>query len=119
MTRKKNRTPAAKREIQSILRNSTREHLVCRDLQHAWEWRTDMTPISRTVDGKRIRTVSRVLSCMRCQTQRMDEYELPTFQRLRSSYTYPDGYLAKRHGTHVQVSDIRQEVFRRMTNGAW
>lgn len=108
-----------KRKVKYPLTNAQKDHLVCRDLMHSWTWVTDMIPNTRVVDTKRVKTVTRVVECQRCQTRREDEYMLPTFERVRSMYVYPEGYLAKRHGTHLRVADIRAEVYRRMTKGAW
>lgn len=114
MTSKPDNIPTEK-----ILAEKGEEVLVCRDLSHSWRWVTDMEPTTRKVGNRRIRTVVRTIICTRCETQRTDEYRLPTFEKLRTVYTYPEGYLAKRHGTHLRVAEIRAEIYRRIKKGAW
>ena len=119
MTRRKTKDKAqpqvSARQIQHALKNTTREHLVCRDLMHAWQWRTDLVP--HRIDRKVVE-VTRVLSCLRCSTTREDTYAVPSFARVSSRYVYPDGYLVHQGG-HIPVSSVRSEVYRRMNLGAW
>lgn len=100
---------------QTDLTGAEKTHLVCRDLMHAWQWTTDLIP--HRIDRKVVE-VTRVLACLRCETQREDTYRVPTFERLKSRYVYPDGYLIHQGG-HVPVSDVRREVYARMTTGSW
>jgi len=97
------------------LTDAEKTHLVCRDLMHAWEWTTDLIPHR---EDRRITTVTRVLACLRCETQREDTYRVPTFERLKSRYVYPEGYLVHQGG-HVPVADVRREVWGRMSSGSW
>lgn len=109
------------RKARLVLKEAPSQHLVCRDLMHAWEWVTDLTPNTNKSNqvGRRLKTVTRVLACTRCETQRTDEYEVPSFTRIRTMYSYPEGYLARQNNVHVKVADVRAEVYRRMVNGEW
>jgi hypothetical protein len=104
-----------KKDTPVDLTETSKTHLVCRDLMHAWEWTTDLVP--HRVDRK-IVEVTRVLACLRCETTREDTYKVPTFERLKSRYVYPDGYLVHQGG-HVPKTTVRAEVFKRMQKGAW
>lgn len=97
------------------LTGTSKTHLVCRDLMHAWQWQTDLVP--HRIDRKVVE-VTRLLSCLRCATTREDTYRVPTFERIKSRYIYPDGYLVHQGG-HVPVQDVRREVYTRMTKGEW
>jgi hypothetical protein len=97
------------------LSHADKEHLVCRDLMHAWSFLTDMTPHR---EERKITTVTRILSCLRCETQREDTYRVPTFERVRTRYVYPEGYLVHQGG-HVPVQDVRREVWHRISNRNW
>jgi hypothetical protein len=103
------------RQIQGVLKNTARDHLVCRDLMHAWKFTTDLVP--HRIDRKVVE-VTRVLECLRCETTREDTYKVPSFERVKSRYVYPDGYLVHQGG-HVPVTFVRSEIYRRMTTGAW
>lgn len=98
-----------------VLDNATNTHLVCRDLMHAWSWQTDLVP--HRIDRKVVE-VTRMLACLRCAALREDTYKVPTFERVKSRYIYPDGYLVQGRG-HVPVQDVRREVYHRMTKGSW
>ena len=98
------------------LTGTDKTYIVCRDLMHAWEWTTDLIPHR---EEKKVTTVTRVLTCLRCETLREDTYRVPTFERLKSRYVYPDGYVVHSGGGHVPVATVRAEVYRRMTKGAW
>ena len=107
---------AKKRKVDVDLTDTSKTHLVCRDLHHAWEWQTDLLP-NRDED-RRITSVTRVLSCLRCGTNRRDEYTVPSFTRMKSTYEYPEGYVTHQGG-HVPVAVVRAEVYRRMTSKKW
>jgi hypothetical protein len=109
MATSKDKAPADLKHHDSVF-------LECRDFMHAWTWQTDFNVVK--TQG-RITSVTRVVACLRCGTLRADEYEVPSFQRVRSSYTYPDGYLMPGHKGHVPVATIRAEIMRRFRSGAW
>jgi hypothetical protein len=89
----------------------SQQHLVCRDLAHAWKWESDIVP--KRIDRKVV-SIERMLSCLRCGTIRHDTYSVPDFQRVKSQYTYPEHYLVPNSG-HVRVSFVREEIFKRWT----
>lgn len=110
---------ASRKEIPSVeadLKGRDTIHLACRDFMHAWEWQTDF--VQRRTQG-RITSVTRTIICIRCDTVREDEYELPSFQRIKSNYTYPDDYLIAGHKGHIPVAAVRAEIMRRFKAGAW
>jgi hypothetical protein len=92
--------------------------LQCRDFGHSWQWQTDFIP-HREAGSRKMSYVSRLIICLRCGTVRMDEYLLPTFDRIKSSYIYPSDYLMPGHKGHVPVSTIRAEIMRRFKTGVW
>jgi len=100
------------------LKLSDNLYLQCRDFGHAWTWQTDFTP-HREADSRKWAYVSRIIVCFRCGTIRIDEYMLPTFDRIKSSYTYATDYLLPGHKGHVRVADVRAEIMRRFKSGAW
>jgi hypothetical protein len=77
----------AEREISSI-------SLLCRDMRHAWRPVGDNVLVKK--QGK-VRTFSRVLECMRCETTRTDVYEITrtSVVRVHTKYGYPRGYHVK------------------------
>ena len=107
----------AKKEVPPVevdLKSRDTSHLACRDWSHAWTWETDF--VQRRTGGK-ITSVTRSLFCVRCGTLRHDEYEVPSFQRIKSSYTYPADYLIAGHKGHIPVAAVRAEIYRRFKNG--
>lgn len=79
--------------------------LLCRDVHHAWE-----VVGFDTIGGG---MVARTASCVRCTTERVDEWTLGG-ARVRSYYRYPEGYQFR----GVDMTDdprmaLRREVMRR------
>jgi hypothetical protein len=107
-----------KPEVEVDLTTHDRFHLQCRDFKHAWTWVTDFVP-HKDVETKRVATVTRTLKCMRCATVRHDEYAIPSFDRVKSSYEYPDGYLVHESHGHVPVAMVRSEIMRRANRKEW
>lgn len=93
--------------------------LACRDMRHAWQWQTDYTPSTVGAGRKARATVVRSLICTRCKTVRYDEYALPDFDRVKSTYTYPDNYVTKGHTGHIPVASVRGEIVSRLQGGTW
>jgi hypothetical protein len=91
-------------------------HIQCRDLKHAWTFATDIIP-QREEGSRKITSITRVLQCIRCGTERHDEYSVPSFERLHSHYTYVEGYLLPGTHGHIPVSEVRAEMYRRWTKG--
>ena len=120
MAMKKSAKPS-KKAVPSIdidLKQSEKAHLMCRDFSHSWDWMTDLVP-HRESGSSKVTYVTRILICLRCGTMRHDEYMVPSFTRVKSSYTYAANYLLPGHKGHIPVSVVRQEVFRRFRNGSW
>lgn len=68
--------------------------LWCRDVQHSWN------PYNVTISRNRIvrrNEVHQILLCARCGTLKT-RVMTPGGEMLRSSYSYPQGYLAKDQG---------------------
>lgn len=91
------------------------QSLQCRDFGHGWTHSTDFG--ARKDKEGRLSYVARILVCIRCGTMRNDEYELPSFQRIKSTYIYPENYLIPGHKGHIPVATVRAEIFRRMKKG--
>jgi hypothetical protein len=100
------------------LKQSDNLFLQCRDFGHSWQWQTDFVP-HKDAESRRLTYVSRVIVCFRCGTIRVDEYTLPSFDRIKSSYTYATDYLLPGHKGHIPVSMVRAEIMRRFRAGAW
>lgn len=91
------------------------EWVICRDMRHAWEVENDFHV---TAGNKRmIREVQRILSCLRCRTERTETYHLATnggLEKVHQRYTYPDHYQLKGVPRGNKPSSIIQaEQFRR------
>jgi hypothetical protein len=64
----------------------------CRDMRHAWKVVQSYRYID---DGETTRTpkyVSRKLECNRCGCVRTDVLNVRTFDKVATSYDYPEGY---------------------------
>lgn len=90
------------------LENVSENYLECRDLKHSWTWATDFVDYK---DGGKIVSVTRALRCTRCRTVRYDEYSAKTMEKVRGSYSYPDGYHIT--GGHLPVPEVRRELYLR------
>lgn len=89
------------------------QHLICRDLLHAWYTVQDFT-IRDSETKRRVGIIRRVLECTRCHTQREDLIWLKSFERLSSRYIYPEGYrIEGGHRGLTKKTEIREEVYKR------
>ncbi len=84
----------------------TDQHLLCRDKGHYWLHVTDKV---LSTYKKQVRQISREWRCPRCATTCTEILHVPSFNIESRKYAYPDGYLVKRTGDRVHVSDIRRE----------
>jgi hypothetical protein len=80
----------------------------CRDLRHAWETSTDIILIE---EKGQVRHFARTLVCLRCHTERIDEYKISNvaLSRVRTRYVYPKGYQIK---GGIPVAEVRFQMFR-------
>lgn len=87
--------------------DSVIQYLPCRDLRHSWESVGDNVLIE---ERGQVRHFSRTLECARCSTQRIDEYRMSrvALARVRSRYSYPQGYQVK---GGLKVADARLALF--------
>jgi len=89
---------------------ATQSVLQCRDEGHTWRHVTDL--VTTGVDG-RVTEFTQVRQCTECGTRRQRTIAVPSFSVVRTTYTYPDGYLVK-PGVRLARSDVRREVFSRL-----
>jgi hypothetical protein len=118
--------------MSASLRTLDDTYLTCRSLKHAWEvWSfRKLDPEDEDRWGARIRAkhhgtpIKRVLTCLRCGTERIDMFVRRTpsqrdmgtylpFERVSSFYRYPDGYVLE--GDRPAFIDYAVEQFRRGT----
>jgi hypothetical protein len=105
-----------KKAVEADLTELREPVLACRDFKHAWSWVTDFS-LRKDAETKKVTRVTRELVCVRCGTIRHDEYELPSFDRIKSTYEYTQGYLIP-GSRHIPVSEVRQEILRRFKQRA-
>jgi hypothetical protein len=86
-------------------------HIRCRELGHAWDWQPNKHDVVKM--GARVVGLYRVLTCLRCGSDRTETLSLETGERSHTKYSYADGYVAKGEG-RVPVSSIRLELLRRV-----
>lgn len=88
------------------------EMLLCRDLRHAWSFKTDEGFV-RNRRGKLVR-ITRVSRCERgCGCTRTEEIEVPSFERVgKPQIHYPEGYQIR--GGGLDVTDYRREYYARL-----
>jgi hypothetical protein len=81
---------------------------MCRDLRHAWDSIGDTILIEQ---NGQVRHFARTLRCLRCETERVDEYKISTvaLTRIRSRYTYVPGYQIK---GGIPIADVRFHLFK-------
>jgi hypothetical protein len=104
------------RKRPNLLGDSENTYLHCRDFGHAWQWETDFEPI-RT--ERKVTGMTRVVSCLRCETRRYDVYALPSMNKVKSVYEYAEGYRLVGVKGHVPVSEVRQEILSRIKRKEW
>jgi hypothetical protein len=103
-------SPTRVSDVEDLTRAARR----CRDLGHAWDWTGDFDIVR---SGRRIIEASRVATCERCQTERVQVIEIPSMRVKRRSYTYPDAYLGTR-GAPLSGGDIRRWEIERVLSTA-
>ena len=81
---------------------------MCRDLRHAWDSIGDTVLIEQ--QGQ-VRHFARTLRCIRCETERVDEYKISNIAlaRVRSRYRYPEKYQIK---GGAPIAEVRFHMFR-------
>lgn len=82
-------------------------HLECRDVGHLWSQISYGRPTDRNT------VVPRVLVCGRCESERHEEINTKTGEKLSYSYKYADGYLLPRGSGKYVRAWARQEVVAR------
>lgn len=90
------------------------EWVMCRDMRHAWGVKENFHV---TQGGKRLQEIERVLICSRCETLRVETYNLTRsgMEKVRQHYEYPDHYQIKGvpRGNKPQ-SMVQAEQYRRV-----
>ncbi len=104
--------------LRKSLKSVHKDHLWCRDLGHHWEWMTDFTP-RRSAGSRQATSVTRVVICLRCGTMRHDEYSLPSFAVLKSTYRIACDYPVADVDGSVPVAQVRAEILRRFKANTW
>lgn len=86
------------------------EMLLCRDLRHAWSFKTDENFYRQR--GKLVR-ITRISRCERgCGCTRSEELAVPSFERIgKPQIHYPPGYQFR--GGGLDVTDFRREYYSR------
>lgn len=85
-------------------RNGSTPYVECRTLRHAWDPMT-------TREGW-----SLSLLCVRCATERHDDFDGVTGELDARRYIYPSGYKLTA-GTTPAMQDLRVELMRRIRSG--
>src|SRR5437660_1472348 len=80
-------------------------YLECRDVRHAWR-------TAGWFRGQR-RALRRVLECIRCSTQRIDEFKADGSERTILGYRHADGYLLAGDGRPTAI-ELRKAVISRI-----
>jgi hypothetical protein len=84
--------------------------LLCRSMNHPWQ-RIPLGPTRRAELLKLGQTEFHWV-CIRCQSRRIDLFELPSFATLTSKIEYSDDYLVKDKGTgRLPRSEARLAMF--------
>lgn len=87
--------------------------IMCRDMRHAWTVEQDFHVVKVQ---KKASEIKRVLTCMRCSTERIETYHATDWglEKLRQHYSYPDHYQIHGVPRGVKPSFIIQgEQYRR------
>lgn len=88
------------------------EFLLCRDISHSWDPYSAQVGQNKTT---RRREVRQVFLCVRCGSAKTRVMS-PGGEILRSSYTYPQGYLRKDQG---RLSPADRAMIRRINLAAY
>lgn len=105
------------REFGKALTTLPEEFLDCRDMRHSWKRKQDYRPREQAEGGRRSRLsplLYRLLVCTRCGCEREDVIYSRTFERLSTSYKYPEHYQMRGVGAGTKpVTALRAEQWRR------
>jgi hypothetical protein len=86
------------------------EGLLCRDLRHAWKWKSDFNLLKQ---GPRVVAIEREVECDNCATVRHETISVKTGARIKVKYYYPEGYripgTGRIHSTEVRVEWMRRQ----------
>lgn len=88
--------------------------LMCRDMRHAWTVSEDFHVEKNK--GATVQTIKRVVSCLRCETKRVEFYTPNRLglEKISQHYTYPENYQFKGVPRGIKPSWIIQaEQYRR------
>lgn len=88
--------------------------LECRDMRHSWRVHHQFSPVNST--GSSVKFLERTLRCTRCHTERQDVLSARTFDRVSTSYVYPQGYTIKGNKSGNRGQSIRREAYLRTQN---
>ena len=80
----------------------------CRDLRHSWKRQGGYRPVK---DSKSL--VARTLAWSRCDCERTDVINFRTFDRVSTSYHYPEGYTVKGNKATKRGMIVRREAYQR------
>jgi hypothetical protein len=83
-------------------------YIECRDMRHSWKRQGGY----REVQGSR-NLVARTLACTRCGCERTDVISVSTFDRVSTTYHYPEGYTVKGNKSTKRGMVVRREAYRR------
>lgn len=87
--------------------------LECRDMRHGW---VQVNDVVLTEKRGIVRIFTRRLRCIRCETERVDTYEVlrTRVELLHTKYAYPKGYQVK---GRVSVSTVRGMLWQNLLEG--
>jgi hypothetical protein len=85
--------------------------LECRDIRHSWKVYRKFQAVNST--GSAVKYLERTLRCTRCHTERQDVLSARTFDRVSTSYAYPQGYTIQGNKSGNRGQSIRREVYLR------
>jgi len=90
-------------------------YIKCRDMRHAWEVIRGYRATEALTDNARKPThVSRQLECSRCGCVRTDVLNVRTFDKVATSYDYPESYVILGNKVGRGTANlVRREVYER------
>ena len=85
------------------------DYVECRELRHQWFRQGKYTEVKGSKG-----LVARTLECARCEAVRTDVLNVQTFDRVGTTYTYPDNYTIKGNTLRGGAAKlVRREAFAR------
>lgn len=110
------------KKFEGNLREYKTKYLRCRGRRnHPWKVKTDFDIVTKTFKGeKRVIEFTQTLHCALCTTDREDKYRVtPTghFEKIGTSYKYPDGYQLTKRDNRVDLNDARDMLLMREISG--